>query len=119
MTLEQIHALTGIDPWFLDNICTRSSSWRSGSARRGSLEDADDALLREAKQNGFSDRQLAHALGHDRDGGPRDRKRRGIVAMFKLVDTCAAEFEAVTPYYYSTYEDEDETPPSGRARSGW
>ena len=64
--------------------------------------------MREAKRNGFSDRQLGHLWGADESEVRRDRKRRGIVPVFKLVDTCAAEFEAVTPYYYSTYEQEDE-----------
>src|SRR5437660_71736 len=91
LSLEQIQELTGIDPWFLAN-----------------LEDAGDALLREAKKNGFSDRQLAHLWGLTESEIRRQRQRRGISAVFKLVDTCAAEFEAVTPYYYSTYEDEDE-----------
>ncbi len=71
-----------------------------------------DALLRRAKQFGFSDRQLATIWDtHRRSTSARSAKRRGIVATFKSVDTCAAEFEAYTPYYYSTYEDEDETPP--------
>src|SRR5207237_10113782 len=68
------------------------------------LESAGDDLLWEAKQHGFSDRQLA-TLWHTDDMLVRThRKSRGIEAVFKLVDTCAAEFEAYTPYYYSTYE---------------
>jgi carbamoyl-phosphate synthase large subunit len=77
----------------------------------GSLSGIDDALLRQAKQFGFSDRQLAVLCGTTEMDVRAERKRRGIVATFKAVDTCAAEFEAYTPYYYSTYEDEDETPP--------
>ncbi len=73
-----------------------------------SLDEASDALLREAKRNGFSDRQLA-TLWHTTEAEVRrECRRRGIRPVFKLVDTCAAEFEAVTPYYYSTYESEDE-----------
>ena len=73
-----------------------------------SLDEAGDALLLEAKQNGFSDRQLA-TLWHTTEAEVRrECQRRGIRPVFKLVDTCAAEFEAVTPYYYSTYESEDE-----------
>jgi carbamoyl-phosphate synthase large subunit len=66
-------------------------------------------LLRRAKRDGFSDRQLAHLWGLTEAEIRRERQQRGVSAVFKLVDTCAAEFEAVTPYYYSTYEDEDET----------
>ena len=103
MTTDEIHGRTNIDPWFLENIhdiiavedqiraCPR-------------LESASDDLLWEAKQHGFSDRQLAF-LWHSDDTLVRaHRKSRGIEAVFKLVDTCAAEFEAFTPYYYSTYE---------------
>src|SRR2546423_6692530 len=68
-------------------------------------------MLRKAKQSGFSDRQLA-TLWHPSEISVREyRKGRGVVPTYKSVDTCAAEFEAYTPYYYSTYEDEDETPP--------
>ena len=81
---------------------------RGGSARSVALDEAGDALMREAKQNGFSDRQLASLWNTTEAEVRRDRLRRGICAVFKLVDTCAAEFEAVTPYYYSTYEFEDE-----------
>ena len=68
-------------------------------------------LLRAAKQTGFSDRQLAILLGTSEMEVREERKRRGILATFKAVDTCAAEFEAQTPYYYSTWEEEDETRP--------
>ena len=77
--------------------------------RPGAWKDADDDLFREAKRNGFSDRQLAHLWDADGDRGPARPEAPGDHGpVFKLVDTCAAEFEAVTPYYYSTYEDEDE-----------
>ena len=89
--------------------------YRGACADRGpsfaqvhALEDAADDLIRLAKQNGFSDRQLATLWETTEREVRRDRLRRGIRAVFKLVDTCAAEFEAVTPYYYSTYEREDE-----------
>jgi carbamoyl-phosphate synthase large subunit len=108
LSIDQIHSLTHIDPWFLHNL--RELVLLEGRLRAvGSLDDADDALFREAKRNGFSDRQLAHIWNSEEVEVRRDRKRRGIEAVFKLVDTCAAEFQAVTPYYYSTYEDEDES----------
>ena len=75
----------------------------------GSPGAAGDDLLCEAKRAGFADAQLAHLWGLTPAEVRRDRSRRGIVPVFKLVDTCAAEFEAYTPYYYSTYEDEDES----------
>ncbi len=107
-SIDQIHALSHIDPWFLHNL--RELVLLEGRLRAvGSLDEADDELFREAKRNGFSDRQLALIWGLEEFEVRRDRKRRGIEAVFKLVDTCAAEFEAVTPYYYSTYEDEDES----------
>src|SRR3990172_892743 len=77
----------------------------------GRLDATTDQQLRTAKRQGFSDRQLAHIFGGTETEVRANRLRRGIRAKFKSVDTCAAEFEAYTPYYYSTYEDEDEVPP--------
>ena len=110
MPFEEIYDLTGIDMWFLQNL-REIVEMEERLRRQGSLAKVDDALLRQAKQFGFSDRQLATIFDATEMDVRRDRKRRGIVATFKAVDTCAAEFEAYTPYYYSTYEDEDETPP--------
>jgi carbamoyl-phosphate synthase large subunit len=115
LSVEQVQALTGIDPWFLANIQELVALERKLRQIR-SMEEVSDAVLREAKQNGFSDRQLA-TLWHTTEGEiRRDCQRRGIRAVFKLVDTCAAEFEAVTPYYYSTYEREDEARTGARPR---
>jgi carbamoyl-phosphate synthase large subunit len=110
MSIEEIHELTAIDPWFLDNL-QEIVEMEDRLREQGSIDKTPDALLREAKQFGFSDRQLATIWGITELDVRNNRKRRGIVATFKSVDTCAAEFEAYTPYYYSTYEDEDETPP--------
>ncbi|HMF16839.1 MAG TPA: carbamoyl-phosphate synthase large subunit, partial [Gemmataceae bacterium] len=103
MGIEEIYQRTKIDRWFLNHMRELVElEDRLRDCPR--LEDAGDDLLWEAKQNGFSDRQLAH-LWHTSEGEVRRfRKSRGIEAVFKLVDTCAAEFEAYTPYYYSTYE---------------
>jgi carbamoyl-phosphate synthase large subunit len=107
LSIDQIHALTHIDPWFLHNL--RELVLLEGRLRAaGDLDEVDDALFLEAKRNGFSDRQLAHLWNSEEVDVRRDRKARGITPVFKLVDTCAAEFEAITPYYYSTYESEDE-----------
>jgi carbamoyl-phosphate synthase large subunit len=109
MTVEAIHELTGIDPWFLRalrDLVQLEHELRAYS--RG--EDVPTALLRRAKEAGFSDRQLAGWWMSTEMEVRNLRKGRGIEATFKQVDTCAAEFEAYTPYYYSTYEQEDETP---------
>jgi carbamoyl-phosphate synthase large subunit len=110
MSIDEIHELTGIDPWFLDNL-QEIVQMEEKLRGVGGLSSASDALLRQAKQFGFSDRQLGTIWDTTETAVRAERKRRGIVATFKAVDTCAAEFEAYTPYYYSTYEDEDETPP--------
>jgi len=110
MSVEEVHELSYIDPWFLENL--REIVQVEEQLRRyESIDQVPDALLRQAKQYGFSDRQLATVWNTTEMDVRRERKRRGIVPVFKAVDTCAAEFEAYTPYYYSTYEDEDETPP--------
>ena len=110
LTVEELHALTGIDRWFLDQLL-QIVELEQRIRDVGSLIDIDDETLRQAKQAGFSDRQLATLLGEVELDVRENRKSRGIVATFKAVDTCAAEFEAETPYYYSTWEDEDEAPP--------
>jgi carbamoyl-phosphate synthase large subunit len=115
MSVEQIHGLTGIDPWFLTNIEELIGVERE-LRQVDSLDQASDALVRKAKQNGFSDRQLAYLWNTTEAEVRRDSQGRGIRAVFKLVDTCAAEFEAVTPYYYSTYEQEDEARHGDRPR---
>ena len=107
MSIEQVYELTGIDPWFLQNIA-EILEIESRLRELKKLEGASDDLIREAKRAGFSDRQLAFLWNSNEIEVRRHREARGIKAVFKLVDTCAAEFEAVTPYYYSTYEDEDE-----------
>ena len=109
VSIEEIYELTGIDPWFLQNLVEIVEMEDKLRGLR-TLAAVDDATLRRAKQFGFSDRQIATILHMTEMDVHADRKRRGIVVTFKSVDTCAAEFEAYTPYYYSTYEDEDETP---------
>jgi len=110
MSIAKLNELTGIDPWFLDNLLeiVETETMLRGLAR---LDAVTDEQLRTAKRQGFSDRQLANLLGRSEAEVRADRLRRGIRATFKSVDTCAAEFEAYTPYFYSTYEIEDEVPP--------
>jgi carbamoyl-phosphate synthase large subunit len=109
LTNAQIHEITAIDPWFIDQMeqivaieeeLRAVTDWRK----------IDPVLLRKAKRNGFSDRQLSHIWQSSEMEVRALRKSHNIIATFKSVDTCAAEFEAYTPYYYSTYESEDEVP---------
>jgi carbamoyl-phosphate synthase large subunit len=107
LSIEEILTLTGIDPWFLASIADLVAIEMRLRAVH-TLDEVPSSLLRVAKQNGFSDRQLA-TLWNTTEGEVRHIcQHLGIGAVYKLVDTCAAEFEAVTPYYYSTYELEDE-----------
>ena len=117
MTVEQVYELTGIDPWFLDNLLEIVGT-EERIRNRGTFDRVSPEMLRTAKRQGFSDRQLAIMLGTTQIEVRKRRLELGIVATFKSVDTCAAEFEAYTPYFYSTYEQEDETPskPPGEKR---
>jgi carbamoyl-phosphate synthase large subunit len=103
MSVEEVHRRTKIDPWFLNQVLDLVRMEDRLKACP-SLEAADFDLLLAAKQHGFIDRQLANIWSTSEQAVREKRKALGIVAVFKLVDTCAAEFEAYTPYYYSTYE---------------
>ena len=108
----EIHALTAIDPWFLEQI--REIVEFEPVIRERAL--GDPAVLRRAKRLGFADRRLADLTGRDEAGIRTLRLGHGIRPTFKMVDTCAAEFVAHTPYLYSTYEEEDEAPPTPRPK---
>ena len=98
-------AATKVDPWFLDQIAQIVDE-RAHLAEVG-FAGMDRRSWRRAKRLGFGDAQLALPLGRARGRGPRRAgSRAGVAATFKTVDTCASEFEAETPYHYSTYEDE-------------
>ncbi|MCR4442696.1 MAG: carbamoyl-phosphate synthase large subunit [Peptococcaceae bacterium] len=102
-TVAEIYGRTKIDPFFLEkirNIVLLEREIEAGGMR------AD--LVRKAKARGFSDLQLARLLHSSEDEVRRFRQENGIIPVYKMVDTCAAEFEAATPYYYSTYEEENE-----------
>jgi carbamoyl-phosphate synthase large subunit len=114
-SVERVAKATSIDPWFLEGIARIVAVEDRLRSFRTAAEVPDD-LLREAKRHGFGDAQMATLWGEDEMAIRRERLRRGIRATFKVVDTCAAEFEALTPYYYSTYEDECEVRPSDRRR---
>ena len=113
-SIETVYAATGVDPWFLDQI------WRI-CTERGVLEATEPRAMtrtgwRRAKQLGFSDAQLAHLWGTAPADVRSARESAGVLPTFKTVDTCAAEFEAATPYHYSTYEDTDEIRPAQKPR---
>ncbi|MCH2373423.1 MAG: carbamoyl-phosphate synthase large subunit, partial [Planctomycetes bacterium] len=107
MTLDEVNELTGIDPWFLDNIL-ELTEYEDELSTYDELEAVPVETVREAKRLGYADAQLAEAWKTDEGAVRARRKDQGVQATFKLVDTCAAEFEAYTPYYYSTYEYESE-----------
>jgi carbamoyl-phosphate synthase large subunit len=121
MEIEEVHELTKIDPWFLCNIQEITDLEREIRSYGAKVRDLElwkiqipqqlripEPLLRKAKEFGFSDFQLAYLLGVDETNLRKMRKEKGILPTYKLVDTCGAEFEAYTPYYYSTYETVDE-----------
>jgi carbamoyl-phosphate synthase large subunit len=108
--IDAVHEATNIDPWFLDQICQINDVARE-------IKDAsalERSTLFEAKQMGFSDEQIGRLRGLSEDELRELRHSWGIRPVYKTVDTCAAEFEASTPYHYSTYDEEDESHPSDR-----
>jgi carbamoyl-phosphate synthase large subunit len=110
--LDEIHQLSMIDPWFLDNIkqiVEFEYALVEACQENGGLDAIPPERLAEAKHHGFSDVQLARLLATTEKDVRNRRRALGIRPVFKSVDTCAAEFEAFTPYYYSTYEREDES----------
>jgi len=114
LTVDDIFALSKIDPWFLHQL--RELHEMEEQLKTHTLATIDAATLRRAKQAGFSDTQLAHLLKTDFDAMRRHRKQAGVHTTFRLVDTCAAEFEAFTPYYYSSYGDENEILPGKKPK---
>ena len=105
-SVERLSAVTRIDPWFLSNM-KEIVDFES---------DLSTDTLLAAKRMGFSDAQIATRLDTDEEAIRKLRKKKGIIPGYKLVDTCAAEFEAYTPYYYSTYDGEDESRPTSKKK---
>ncbi|MBF0253089.1 MAG: carbamoyl-phosphate synthase large subunit, partial [Candidatus Omnitrophica bacterium] len=115
MSVDHIYKITGVDPWFLENMKDIVELEELLIKELGGKKQADIKkdkgsvfLLKQAKRMGFSDVQLGKILNMTELDFRQFRKDLGLIATYKLVDTCAAEFEAYTPYYYSTYEDECE-----------
>ncbi|HTW66954.1 MAG TPA: carbamoyl-phosphate synthase large subunit [Bryobacteraceae bacterium] len=113
-TVEQIHEITSIDPWFLKQLSEVADLERGLSGQ--SLESLPRDRVLEAKRAGISDSRLGRLLGSDPASVRARRKDLGVTAVFNRVDTCAAEFESFTPYMYSSYESENESDPSDRKK---
>ncbi|MBX7114793.1 MAG: carbamoyl-phosphate synthase large subunit [Myxococcaceae bacterium] len=114
-SVEEVHRLSAIDPWFLERI--RALVLESAVlGSKESLSALDEAALRRAKTQGFSDRYLAQLLSATEGDVRAYRHSHGVRPVYKRVDTCAAEFESYTPYLYSTYDEEDEAPPTNRKK---
>ncbi|MBD2430556.1 MULTISPECIES: carbamoyl-phosphate synthase large subunit [Fischerella] len=114
LSIEEIYELTGIDPWFLEKMQELLEIEKF--LKRTSLQQLTKEQMYEIKRQGFSDRQIAYATKTTEDEVRAYRKQLGVIPVYKTVDTCAAEFEAFTPYYYSTYEQETEILPTDKPK---
>ncbi|WP_121968321.1 carbamoyl-phosphate synthase large subunit [Leptolyngbya sp. BC1307] len=114
LTVEEIYELTAIDIWFLDKLKTLLTVEKF--IKRTPLADLTEVQMLAIKQEGFSDKQIAYATKTSEDEVRAYRKSLGVIPVYKMVDTCAAEFESFTPYYYSAYETESEVLPSDRRK---
>jgi carbamoyl-phosphate synthase large subunit len=114
MSVEEIYELTGIDPWFLDKFQEILETEKL--IKRTPLKQLDADQLLAIKRLGFSDRQIAYATKTNEDEVRAYRLQLAVKPVYKMVDTCAAEFESRTPYYYSTYWEEDEILPSDKPK---
>ena len=114
MSVEEIYELTAIDPWFLDKL--EDLLVTEKYLKRTALSSLTKEQMVAIKRQGFSDRQIAFATKTQETQVRTYRKSLGVIPAYKTVDTCAAEFEALTPYYYSTYEEETEVLPSSKPK---
>ena len=114
VSIEKIHETNWIDPWYLDQMLQITEERKAIEAT--GFDGMDRRAWRRAKRMGFSDVQLAYLLGTTEAEIRAARLAVGVRPTFKTVDTCAAEFDATTPYHYSTYEDEDEVRPGEKPR---
>ncbi|MDF1577021.1 MAG: carbamoyl-phosphate synthase large subunit [Desulfobulbales bacterium] len=114
MEVGEIYRITAIDPWYLNNL--KQIVDLEGQIRERGFSGLNRDFLYQAKQYGYSDRQLAFLTGTSESDLRELRDKLAVRAVYKLVDTCAAEFEAYTPYYYSTYEVEDESRPTEKRK---
>lgn len=115
-SLEQIFKLTHIDPWFLGNIEEIIAEEKSITKLFKSTSPVKEPALRRIKQMGFSDRRIAQLSGKKEDQIRALRKKLKVTPVYKRVDTCAAEFEAFTPYLYSSYDQQDDSKPTKKKK---
>jgi carbamoyl-phosphate synthase large subunit len=113
-TIDEVHRLTQIDPWFLQQLDEVMLIQKRIDGRQ--LEDIPDDILRLSKEYGLSDRRLFFLTGKPEIEVREHRKAMGIAPIYKRVDTCGAEFESFTPYMYSAYEEESEADPTDRRK---
>jgi len=129
VSIDEIYQLTKIDPWFLDQIQEiiaierKLKEWGARSPAETSRRDVSatdiptgEDILRQAKEAGYSDRRIGHLIGRSEGEVRAWREREGVLPVYKRVDTCGAEFEAYTPYFYSSYERECEAAPTDRKK---
>ena len=117
-SVDEIYNLTKIDSWFIEkikNILEVEDKLRN-LAKTHNFDELPKEVILEAKKYGFSDKQIAHIFNVSEREVRRKRKSLGITTVFKMVDTCAAEFEAKTPYYYSTYEMDNDAIPTDKKK---
>ncbi|HXY72621.1 MAG TPA: carbamoyl-phosphate synthase large subunit, partial [Actinomycetota bacterium] len=113
-SVEEVSAASHVDPWFVEQIGLVADA--AAALRGKDIGTVDAAELRRAKRRGLSDQRIAHLTGATEAGVRTARRRLGVIPAFKTVDTCAGEFAARTPYYYSAYEDEGEVREGARPR---
>ena len=114
VSVEEIFELTKIDPWFLNNINDIIKVEKKITGMK--LDKMSTGFVRKIKEYGFSDKYIAEKTGNDELAVRKKRLAAGVKAVYKTVDTCGAEFEAHTPYLYSTFEQECESNPTGRRK---
>ncbi len=114
VSIETLHDITGIDPWFLDQMLLIVEE--RCFLEEQNLENVSHLSLRRAKRLGFSDYQLAYLWDEEEEAVRNKRVELGVLPVFKTVDTCSAEFEAETPYHYSTYDDDNEVAASDKPK---
>ncbi|MCC7044826.1 MAG: carbamoyl-phosphate synthase large subunit [Acidobacteria bacterium] len=114
-SLDEIHRLTKIDPWFLTQFQQIVELARSAEAV--GARDLSDDLLRDLKRSGFGDADIARLIGVDEASLRERRRETGLTAVYKRIDTCAAEFESFTPYMYGTFEEQCEAEPNSRPKA--
>ena len=114
MSVEEVHEICAIDPWFLQQL--RELVDIELELRKHSLAKVEAPLMRQAKEAGFSDALIAQLIGTERQPVRKKREALGIETQYRLVDTCAAEFQAFTPYFYSSYGAENEITQSDKKK---